>query len=191
MRAYKGKPTFGGVYDEDREAVAENYAETAESCDATEYEKCKAKSFMLSGRARMLFHRKGKDFKTFEQGMELLRSWYNSADKQGRLLTEWHGMSLTWSMEDRPDESQKTGFRSFAAHLVSLQNKLEKGYHTDRYLRDRLMSAVDIPEMQNALRDGVTPTSHPIINRVANRMSTRKGSHRNEAHIARQEEEDE
>lgn len=29
LRAYKGQPTFGGLYDEQLEAVAENYAETA------------------------------------------------------------------------------------------------------------------------------------------------------------------
>lgn len=100
LRAYKGQRTFSGLYDEDLEAIAENYSETADSCDATDYEKRKAMFSMLHGSAWTLINRKGKGCKEFDEGMELLRSWYISDDKQGRLLTEWHGMSLTRTMEE-------------------------------------------------------------------------------------------
>lgn len=49
------------------------------------------------------------------------------------------------------------------------------------------MSAIDLPEIQNALRDRTPRTSHELINRVANRLSTRKGSSGAEAHVAEHE----
>lgn len=184
LRSYKCQPTFSGLYDEDLESIAENFAETAESCDATDQEKRREIFSMLHGSTRTLFNRKGKFCVTFEDGMMLLRSWYNSEDKQGRQLTEWHNMSLTKTMEDRPGESQMSLFRSFAARLMSLQHQLQKDYHTDKYLRDRLMSAVEIPDIQNTLRDRTPRTSHQLINRVENLLSTRAGSSGTEANMS-------
>lgn len=37
LRAYKRQLTFGGLYGEDLEEISENYAETANSYDATEF----------------------------------------------------------------------------------------------------------------------------------------------------------
>lgn len=53
--------------------------------------------------------------------MILHRSSYNSADKQGRILTEFHGMNLTNAMDDEPEESHMDVFSKFAARLMALQ----------------------------------------------------------------------
>lgn len=49
------------------------------------------------------------------------------------------------------------------------------------------MSATDLSEIQNSLRDRTPRTSHQLINRVANRLSTRKGSSGAEDSIVNQE----
>ena len=176
IKAYQGQPTFSGVYDEDLETVVELYSETAENCDATPEEKRKAMFIMLKGNARSLFAKKGKLCKTFEDGIELLRTWFNSSDKESRILAEWHSLSLTTAIREKPEESEVTIFRSFVDKLMSLQYQLHEDYHTDRYLRDRLMTAVDIPSINESLKDRVPRNAQQLVNRVANRLSGRKNS---------------
>ena len=90
------------------------------------------------------------------------------------MLSEWHSMSLSEAIRDNPDESEVSTFRSFVDKLMSLQHQLHKDYHTDRYLRDRLMTAVDIKEINDSLKDRVPRNAHQLFNRVANRLSSRK-----------------
>lgn len=49
------------------------------------------------------------------------------------------------------------------------------------------MSAINVPDIQNALSDSTPRTAHQLINRVENRLSTRKGSFGTDAHDAQQE----
>lgn len=44
------------------------------------------------------------------------------------------------------DEWQMPFFSAFDASLISLNHQLRKGNHTVGYLRDRLMSAIDLPK---------------------------------------------
>lgn len=46
------------------------------------------------------------------------------------------------------------------------------------------MSAIDLPDIHNVLRDRTPRTSHQPINRVVNRLSTRAGSSGADAHTA-------
>lgn len=62
-------------------------------------------------------------------------------------------------------------FRKFTAKLMSLQKQVDPSYHSDQYLRDRLLSDVDIPEIRIALRDRIPRTSAQAINCIANRLS--------------------
>lgn len=72
-----GQPTFNRLYDEYLEAVAENYEEKADSCDATDFEMRKDIFAMLNGSAQTLLYRKGREGRTFEEGIDFLKSWYN------------------------------------------------------------------------------------------------------------------
>lgn len=65
---------------------------------------------MLRGTARTLFNQKEKQCVTLAEVLDLLRSWYNSEDKQGRLLAEWHNMLLSKAIEEQPDESETPVF---------------------------------------------------------------------------------
>lgn len=185
LKAYVGQPTFSGLYDEDLETIANIYSNVAEMCDATPEDKSKAMSVMLKGAALALFTRNARGRGSFEEGMDTLRSWYNSNDKQARLLAEWQSLSLSSALEERPHDAEVTVFRAFVDRLMSLQNQLHPDYNTDRQLRDRLVNAVDIPRIQDSLRDRTPRTAQQLINRVANRLSTKKHSAGgNAAHLA-------
>lgn len=60
-------------------------------------------------------------------------------------------MYLMKTMVKLSDESQMSAFRTFLERLMNLQHQVQKDYQTERYLRDRLMSSIDIPHIQDAL----------------------------------------
>lgn len=74
MLAFKGEPSFVGLYDEDLETVAENDDETVNSCRATNFEKRKGMFVMLAVSVRTLLNGKARGCITFEEGREILRS---------------------------------------------------------------------------------------------------------------------
>lgn len=53
---------------------------------------------------------------------------------------------------------------------MSLQKQLDTPYHKDRFLRDRLLTAVDIPNILTTLRDRMPRTSQQAVNRIANQL---------------------
>lgn len=174
LRDFEGQTTFNGFCNEDLQAIADNYEEMAESCEASDFRKLKGMLTRLHCRTRTLLNRQGRDSGAFEEEIQLLGSWYNSAGKQGCLLTEWHGMDQTKALEEQPDESQMAGFRKFDAQLRSVQHQFQMDYHTDLYLGNRLMSAIDVPDMKNALRERTPHSSNQLINLVDDVESTRK-----------------
>lgn len=105
---------------------------------------------MLHGRSPTQLNRRVYDFKTFEKFLDLLRSWYNLRDKQARSFTEWHYMSLTTSVEDKPDTFQMTVARNVVLRFLHMQQQLQEDYRTDRYFRDRVMSEIYIPQIRHA-----------------------------------------
>lgn len=54
---------------------------------------------------------------------------------------------------------------------MSLQNQLDPSYHTDQFLRDILLTAVDIPHIQASLRDRLPRASQQAIIRMAIKLS--------------------
>lgn len=82
IKDYLGQPRFSGLYDNDLENIAEIYNSIADMWDATQIEKRKDMSLMLKGCGLSLFTRKRKGCGTFEEGINLLGTWFNSKDKQ-------------------------------------------------------------------------------------------------------------
>lgn len=172
-KTFSGQATFSGLYHEDLKAVHYIFDSIALMCDSTPDEKRKAMPIMLKGPALTLFTQKAGACETYDQAADLLREWYNSPDKQSRLLAEWQTQKLTDSMATAPNDAEVTVFRRFVSSMMSLQEQLHRDYRTDRQLRDRLLNAVDIPHIQDSLRDRATRTAQQLINRVATRLSTR------------------
>lgn len=106
----------------------------------------------------------------------LLRKRYNSSDKRSRILTRWQTLRLSESFAKRPDESQAKVFLDFVATLYQLQKQLDIPYHAGRYLRDRLLTADEIPYVRTTLRDRIPRSSEQEIRKVMNSLSENKGS---------------
>lgn len=53
---------------------------------------------------------------------------------------------------------------------MSLQKQLSSSYHTDTFLRDRRLTAVDLPDIYTTLQDKILRTSHQDVNRIANQL---------------------
>lgn len=103
---------------------------------------------------------------TFEEATDLLQICYNSSEMQAKLLTEWKTMSLTQSMQRDPNSSEAAVFRTFVARLMGIKKQLEVPYHGDIYSSDRLLTVVDVPEIQESLRDRLPRSAHLVINPV-------------------------
>ena len=131
---------------------------------------------MLGGNALSLYNKEAKLINTYYEAIELLKKWYNSREKQTRLLSDWQGMRLSAAMELDPNASEISVYRNFVAKVMSTQKQLDASYHGDQYLRDQLMTSIDIPSVQDSLKDRVPRAAQQLINRVANRLSDKPNS---------------
>lgn len=61
---------------------------------------------MLSGNALSLFNKRVSSGESYDVAVKMLRSWFNSKEKQTRLLREWQGMRLSEAMEADAESSQ-------------------------------------------------------------------------------------
>lgn len=149
MKAFVGKPTFSGSWEEDLDNCINVFNTLSSMSEISSEEKLKAVPVMLGGDALSFFANNSSTCESFQGAMELLRNWYNSDDRKARVLTKWQGMKLSEALSQKPEESEVAVFRTFVAELMSMQNQLDKSYHQDQFLRDRLLTAVDIPSIQN------------------------------------------
>lgn len=120
-------------------------------CQVTLEEKLKAVPVMLTGDTLHNYANNVRDCGYFHKAMGLLREWYNSDDQKSRILSKWKSMTLTDALCEEPEKSEAEVFRKFVAKLMTLQNQLDTIYHTDQYLHDRLMTAINIPSIQSAI----------------------------------------
>lgn len=131
---------------------------------------------MLKGDALSYYAANYTGCNSYEEAIGVLRRWYNSDDKQTRILTRWQSMTLSKAMSDPPEESDVNVFRKFVAASKSLQNQLDVTYHDDKSLRDRFLTVVDIASIQTTLRDRMPSNSHDAVNRVAKQLSNKPNS---------------
>lgn len=74
-------------------------------------------------------------------------------------------------MDKAPEQAEVDVFRTFVEKLTSIQQQLDSRYHCDHFLRDRLLTAVDLLTMQSALCDRIPRTAQKVINRMAAKLS--------------------
>lgn len=106
----------------------------------------------------------------------MMKRWYNSDDKKSRIISEWQSMTLSMEKSESRTESEDSVFRNFEAQFRSLQKKLDKTYHTDIFLIDRLLTAVDIPSIQTTLKDTIPKTIQDTVNRFTNQLSDKSNT---------------
>lgn len=102
----------------------------------------------------------------------MLSKRYCNKDKQQRLLNEWQAMTPTVSMSDNPDKSKGSVFQDFVTRSMETQRQLEQKYQGDRPLKDRLSEAIDLPAVEELLRDLPAITVNSILQRVPGKLST-------------------
>lgn len=73
-------------------------------------------------------------------------------------------------MEESPDLLKVAVLSTFVAKLMAMQLQLDPQYQSATFLRDRLITAVDIPLLQTALRDRFIRKSKQAVNLVANQL---------------------
>lgn len=73
-------------------------------------------------------------------------------------------------MAEIPRDLEMSALHTFVAKSMILQKQLDKTYHTNGFLRDRLIIAVDLPAIQSALRDKMPRTSQQVFNKIANQL---------------------
>ena len=58
-------------------------------------------------------------------------------------------------------------FKNMDAKLGKIQQKFHHDYHKDVFVKGRLVTATDIPDIARALKEKVLQTSHEATQRVA------------------------
>lgn len=188
MKAYIGKEVFKGVWEEDLDNCIKVYETLSRMCKVDKEEMLQSLPIMLSGDALNYFSSEVSGCESYDDAMDQLQKWYNSDEKRARILTVWQQMTLSEEMSRNPGESEVVVFRKFVSRLMSLQKELRPNYHSDDILRDRLLTALNIPSIQVTLRDRIPRTSQQAVNRVANQLSDKPRSAGSSLAMVSQEE---
>lgn len=91
--------------------------------------------------------------------------------KKSRILLEWKRIRLTGEMRKIPEDFEVVVLNDFLTRLKNLQKKLDKSYHPDRFIRDRFLTAIDVPAIQGPLHDRIPRTEQQIVQREVRRFS--------------------
>lgn len=165
MRAFVGKPKLSGAWDEEIHNCINIFNTLSDICEETLEDKLKSVPVMLSGVALNYSANNVKGNGAYEEDISTLRAWYNSDFIKALILSKWHSMSLIEEMSEYPEKSDLKFFRKSVSNLMSLQYQLDITYRTDQFLRDRLLTSVNIPAIQSTLQDRLSGTSQQDINR--------------------------
>lgn len=126
---------------------------------------------MLAGDVLNFYFTLLKDLKVYDDEVSQMQSWYTRNGKIACILTAWKTMTLSKAMDEGPTSSDVSVLRKFLSRLMSQQMRLYKTYHSDIFLRDILLTAVDETSMKTNLRDRMPRSSHQAVNRVITILS--------------------
>ena len=175
-KAYAGRKKYSGSWDEDLLGAIEIYEMACRMCELDENQMRRGVMVMLEGDAMAYYASNLKDAKTYETVIDGLKAWYTSEEQRSRLLQEWQACSLTSRMRKSPEKSEIAVFRDLCASLGKIQRQLHSDYRKDRFLKDQIVAAADIPHVARALREKVPTTSHEATQRIAALLSREPNS---------------
>lgn len=84
---------------------------------------------------------------------------------------EWKRVSLDEEKSKSPNQLEMAVFNDSVSNLTGLQKKLDTDYHNDRYLRDLLLTEIDIPSIHDHLMERIPRTAQQAIQRTVLRLS--------------------
>jgi len=171
MKAFSSRKAYSGAWDEDLHGTIEVFEMTAQMCDLNSEQMLKGIPIMLDGPALAYFASNLKSSTSYEEAIEGLLSWYTSEEQRTRLLRDWQDARLSAWMKRSPEKSELAVFRDLSATLARIQRQLHADYRKDRFLKDQLVAAADIPHVARALKEKAPLTAHEATQRIASLLS--------------------
>lgn len=171
MKAYQGRDKYSGRWDEDLNSALQLYDTLSNLCRLEEHEKAEAMPVMLKSDALSYYSSFYKSGMSYDEVVRKLSEWYTSPEQKGRILRLWQGLRLTEAMKEEPEKSEVEVFRSFSFKLTTLQKQLSRHYQHDDFLRDQIIIATDIPNVQQSLRERIPSSAQEAVNRIATFLS--------------------
>lgn len=89
---------------------------------------------------------------TYNEAIDMLKAWFTSEEQCSTLLQVWKDTKLSEWFKRSPEESQSVVFREMCDSLKSIQRKLHFDHRKPLFLRDKLISSADIPNIKRALK---------------------------------------
>ena len=173
MKAYTSRAKFSGSFNEDFDGALEQYETLSSLCELSEADMARAFPVMLTGAAFSLYTRQfSRKSLTFAELADAFRGWYTSDEQRYRLLQIWQSPSLSREMQKHPEKSEVEVFGILSDELTKVQHQLHTDYRHDRFLRDQLLVAADIPHVRRSLVDKIPPTAQEAMQRIAALLSS-------------------
>lgn len=79
-------------------------------------------------------------------------------------------MYFSEELHYNPNDSHVEVFQKLFAKFISLQKQNKLSCHGDKFLKDRIMTAVDIPSAHTAIQDRIPTTAQHLTNLLANKL---------------------
>ena len=177
MKAYSNRTKFSGSFNEDFNGALEQYETLSSLCELSETDMAKAFPIMLTGASFSLYTRQfSRKSLTFAELVDTFKGWYTSEEQRYRLFQIWQSPSLSREMQKHPSKSEIEVFGMFSDELTKVQHQLHTDYRHDRFLRDQLLVAADIPHVRRSLVDKIPPTAQEAMQRIVALFSSEPSS---------------
>jgi hypothetical protein len=116
---------------------------------------------MLPDVAKDFYNQFLKLLTEYEDMKNLLLEHFTSEDNGYRLLFDWQTTRFSQFVRRYTQESQRAVFERLVKYLKTYQRQMNTIYHCDHILRDQLLIAIDVPEINRSLRERVPNIQRP------------------------------
>ena len=172
-KAFLNREKYSGAFTENFDGHVEEYETLCRVFELTNDEMARAFPIMLKGAAFTHYsHHYARKKLNYRELVEEFRIWYTSEEQKYRLLQVWQRPSLEKAMANDPDKSQMEVFRHVSDELIKTQLQLHEDYRKDRFLRDQLLIAADIPRLRRSLIERIPSTAQEAMQRIATLLSS-------------------
>ena len=173
MKAFVSRTKFSGSFNEDLEGALDQYETLSSLCNLSDADMSKAFPVMLTGAAFSLYTKQfSRKSLTYGELVDAFRAWYTSEEQRYRLLQIWQSPSLSREMQKQPDMSEVEISGRLSDEMTKIQHQLRSDYRKDRFLRDQLHVAADIPHVRRSLVDKIPLTAQETMQRIAALLSS-------------------
>lgn len=162
---------YSGALDEDLIGTIRIYKTLATTCGLEKSDMARGLPMLLDGDAMAYYSQHLSGEQNFEKVLKALQDEFISEEQRNRLLRIWQRTSLLDSMKNSPEKSEVAVFKEMCRLLSTTQRQLDEAYHDDLFLRDQIVIATDVPEVERSLREKAAKTSYEATQRIANLLS--------------------